>query len=259
MRLSTWDAPNNEEGWRLSLTHLTCNRIQWRLPWVHGRALLRANQTYFIELIGLEGFQPYVPLRVLRQFGITQGIPLWSNIALIEVDYEGTIPIKRIAALVQGWCGILDSDMGVESWCTPEYYTWFMMGGILARPSYEGVLEFTDTQISNQIGTDLLNLMHITITMYHQVTPWSIDHLIHVVDDEPNEEIDKDLEEDPREPTEEMEGDSKGYSEHDPKLYDPRDGGVMNKEDEPVPTVEVAHSEYGSIGFDEREDSSNWE
>ncbi|KAG5579759.1 hypothetical protein H5410_050386 [Solanum commersonii] len=52
---------------------------------VHGRALLRTNHIYFIELIGLEGFQPYAPLRVLQQFGITQDVPLWSNMALLEV------------------------------------------------------------------------------------------------------------------------------------------------------------------------------
>ncbi|KAH0632836.1 hypothetical protein KY284_035622 [Solanum tuberosum] len=196
MRLSMWDAPNDEDGWRLFPTHLTGNHIPWQLPWVHGRALLRTNQAYFIELIGLEGFQPYAPLRVLRQFGITKG-----------VNYEGRIPIERIATLVQGWCGILDSDMGVESWCTPEYYTWFMIGGILTRPSYEGILGFTDTQRSNQIGMELLNLMHITTTMYQQVTPRSIDHLMQAVDDEPNEEMEKDPEEDPREPTEEMEED----------------------------------------------------
>ncbi|KAH0678980.1 hypothetical protein KY284_020065 [Solanum tuberosum] len=27
-RLSMWDAPNNEDGWRIFLTHLTGNRIQ---------------------------------------------------------------------------------------------------------------------------------------------------------------------------------------------------------------------------------------
>ncbi|KAG5575981.1 hypothetical protein H5410_056115 [Solanum commersonii] len=148
--------------------------------------------------------------------------------------------------------------MGVESWCTPEYYTWFMMGGILARPSYEGILGFTNTQRSNQIGMELLNLMHITTTMYHQVTPQSIDHLIQAIDDEPNEEMEEDPEEDPKEPIEEMEGDSEGYSEHDHNLYDPRDGGVMHMEDEAIPTIEDAHSKYGSIGFDEREDSNNW-
>ncbi|KAH0689362.1 hypothetical protein KY289_016720 [Solanum tuberosum] len=167
------------------------------------------------------------------------------------VDYEGRIPIERISALIQGWYDILDLGMKVESWCTPEYYTWFMMGGILARPSCDGILGFTDTQRSNQIGMELLNLMYITTSMYHQVTPRSVNHLIQEVDDEPNEEMEEDPEKDPREPTEEIEGDSKGYSEHDPDLYDPRDGGVMHMEDEPVPTVEDAHSKYGSIGFDE--------
>lgn len=75
-------------------------------------------------------------------------------------------------------CGILDSDTRVESWCTHEYYTWFMMGGLLARPRYEGIFGFTNTQRSNQIGTELLNFMHISTTMYQQVTPGSIDHLI---------------------------------------------------------------------------------
>ncbi|KAG5591490.1 hypothetical protein H5410_042004 [Solanum commersonii] len=144
--------------------------------------------------------------------------------------------------------------MGVESWCTPEYYTWFMMGGILVRSSYEGILGFTNTQRSNQIGMELFNLMHITTTKYQQVTPRSINHLIQAVDDEPNEEMEEVPEEDRRELTEEMEGDSEGYLEHDP-----RDGEVMHMEDEPTPTIEDAHLEYGSIGFDEREDPNNWE
>ncbi|KAK4729648.1 hypothetical protein R3W88_022636 [Solanum pinnatisectum] len=82
---------------------------------------------------------------------------------------EDGIPIERIVDLVQGWYGILDLGMRVESWCTLEYYTWFMKGGILTRPSYDRILGFTDTQRSNQIGTELLNLMPITTTMYHQL------------------------------------------------------------------------------------------
>ncbi|KAG5620495.1 hypothetical protein H5410_005713 [Solanum commersonii] len=60
-------------------------------------------------------------------------------------DEDGRISIERIAALVQGWCSILDSDIGVESWCTLKYYTWFIIGGILTRPNYEGIFGFTDT------------------------------------------------------------------------------------------------------------------
>ncbi|KAG5599158.1 hypothetical protein H5410_030528 [Solanum commersonii] len=134
-----------------------------------------------------------------------------------------------------------------------------MMGGILARPSCDGILGFTNTKRSKQIGTELLNLMHITTTIYHQVTPRSVEHLIQAVDNEPNEEMEEDLKEDPKEPTEEMEEDSKGYSKHDPNLYDPRDGAVIHMETEPVPTIEDTHSEYGSIGFDKRKDSNNWE
>ncbi|KAG5616372.1 hypothetical protein H5410_016196 [Solanum commersonii] len=55
-----------------------------------------------------------------------------------------------------------------------------------------------------------------------------------------------------------MEEDREEYSEHDPNLYDPRDGGVMHIEVELVSIAEDAHSEYGSIGFDKREDSNNW-
>ncbi|KAH0658057.1 hypothetical protein KY289_026805 [Solanum tuberosum] len=66
--------------------------------------------------------------------------------ALIEVDYEGRIPTEMITALVQEWYDILDLGMGVESWFTPEYCTWFMMGGILTRPSCDRILGFTFTQ-----------------------------------------------------------------------------------------------------------------
>ncbi|KAG5616508.1 hypothetical protein H5410_016332 [Solanum commersonii] len=41
-----------------------------------------------------------------------------------------------------------------------------------------------------------------------------------------------------------MEEDPEEYSEHDPNLYDPRDGGVMHIEDEHVPIVDDAHSKY---------------
>ncbi|KAH0669656.1 hypothetical protein KY285_023821 [Solanum tuberosum] len=148
--------------------------------------------------------------------------------------------------------------MGIESWCTPEYYTWFMMGGILSRPRCDRILGFTDTQRSNQIGTEILNLMPITITMYHQVTPRPVHHLIQAVDDEPKEEMEEDPGEDPKEPTEEMEEDPEEYSEHNRNLYDHRDGGVMYIENEPVLIAEDAHSEYGSVGFDKRKHSNHW-
>ncbi|KAG5606420.1 hypothetical protein H5410_027912 [Solanum commersonii] len=95
--------------------------------------------------------------------------------------------------------------------------------------------------------------------MYHQVTPWPVHHLIKACDDEPKEEMEKDPKEDLREPTKEMEDDPEEYLEHNPNLYDHRDGGVMYMENKPVPTAEDTHLEYGSVGFDKRNDSNHWE
>ncbi|KAK4718036.1 hypothetical protein R3W88_016374 [Solanum pinnatisectum] len=95
MRLRMWDSPNNDEGWRLFLTHLT--------------------GTVFSD------------------------------------DYHG-IPIERINVVVQGWYGILDSGMGVESWYTPKYYTWFMMEGILLMMNQRKIWRKTQKRIlENQL------------------------------------------------------------------------------------------------------------
>ena len=68
------------------------------------------------------------------------------------------------------------------------------MGGVHVRPTCGGILRFTDGQRSNQIGTKLLNLMLITTTMYHQVTPQSVDHLFQAIHDESNDGTEEDPE-----------------------------------------------------------------
>ncbi|KAG5599653.1 hypothetical protein H5410_031023 [Solanum commersonii] len=116
--------------------------------------------------------------------------------ALIEVYYEERISIERITILVQGWYGILDLGIGVES-------------------------------------------RHLKIkSNWHKAIEPYVHHHNHVSSGNPR--------------------DSKEYSEHEPNLYDPRDGGVMQMENKSVLTVEDAHSEYGSVGFNEREDSNHW-
>ncbi|KAG5590753.1 hypothetical protein H5410_041267, partial [Solanum commersonii] len=118
----------------------------------------------------LVGKAPLTP-RTTSGVSFLQSLGSVIEIAMIGSRKNSSSPRKnpdrKDHYFVQEWCSILDSDIGIESWCTPEYYTWFMMGGIFARPSYEGILGFTDTQRSNQIGMELLNLMPITNTMYH--------------------------------------------------------------------------------------------
>ncbi|KAH0781779.1 hypothetical protein KY290_001377 [Solanum tuberosum] len=71
-RMVTFTAPVGFVDWQIFLTELESYRIQWKLHWLSTpHAIVRGDDRYFIELIGLKGVQPYTPLRVLRQFGKT--------------------------------------------------------------------------------------------------------------------------------------------------------------------------------------------
>lgn len=58
---------------------------------------------------------------VLRQFGMTQGVSQWSNMALATRRGRswGKNPDPKDRCLVREWYNILDLDMGFESWCNP--------------------------------------------------------------------------------------------------------------------------------------------
>lgn len=78
------------------LTNLMGDSIQWKYPWMEELAFARTRHLYFIEVIGLGGIQPYTPLRVLRQFGVVQDIPLWSSMALHEDGYGALVIVARV-------------------------------------------------------------------------------------------------------------------------------------------------------------------
>ncbi|KAH0642370.1 hypothetical protein KY290_033962 [Solanum tuberosum] len=72
-RMVAFTAPVGFVDWQIFLIGLESCRIQWKLHWFSiTHAIIRGDDRYFIELIGLNGVQPYAPLRVLRQFGRTQ-------------------------------------------------------------------------------------------------------------------------------------------------------------------------------------------
>ncbi|KAG5575547.1 hypothetical protein H5410_055681, partial [Solanum commersonii] len=147
-------------------------------------------------------------------FGITQAF-LYGQIWHREVNYEVKNVDERIAAGTR-WYHILNSTYGLNRGA-PQYYTWFMIGGILTRPSYVGNLGVHRHPKVKSNWYEVLNRIHITTTMYQQRDPIGLSTISYAVDDEPNDEMEEDLEEDPREPTDEMEEDP----EEDPK-EDPR-------------------------------------
>ena len=69
--------PVGTDDWYEYLTSCTSDQIQWKYPLLsHSPAHIRCKRSYYIELIGLKGLQPYAPVRVLQQFGRAQVIPL---------------------------------------------------------------------------------------------------------------------------------------------------------------------------------------
>lgn len=43
---------------------------------------------------------------------ITQDVPLWSNMALVEGNFEGRIPIEKLRNLIEGWEYIFSPGIG---------------------------------------------------------------------------------------------------------------------------------------------------
>ncbi|KAH0688977.1 hypothetical protein KY289_016335 [Solanum tuberosum] len=125
-RLQNWvGVPTGREEWRIFLNNLTGDAIQWKFSWVTGLAFAKTRYFFFIELIGLRGIQPYAPLRVMRQFGVIQDIPLWSIMGSHE-DAFTSVPLERIRNMQAEWESIIDLEIGEESWCTQS----ITLGGI---------------------------------------------------------------------------------------------------------------------------------
>ncbi|KAH0636511.1 hypothetical protein KY289_036426 [Solanum tuberosum] len=96
-------------------------RIKNWLSTLH--AIVRGDEHYFIELIGLKGGKPYAPLRILHQFGRTQVIPLRSNMDQFKYDFESDNP--RVHKILRRWDRVVTIVVGARrAFCTLEYYIW---------------------------------------------------------------------------------------------------------------------------------------
>ncbi|KAH0655574.1 hypothetical protein KY285_030456 [Solanum tuberosum] len=125
-RMIAFTAPVGFIDWQIFLIELESYRIQWKLHWLSTPlAIVRGDDRYFIELIGLKGVQPYTPLRVLRQFGRTQVIPLRSDME--HCKYEFGLDKPQVHIILRRWVRVLTIPMGArEALCTREYYIWIL-------------------------------------------------------------------------------------------------------------------------------------
>ncbi|KAG5581715.1 hypothetical protein H5410_052342 [Solanum commersonii] len=68
--------PRCVKAWRHYLLKLTASDITWNYHWFPlSEVIIMSSYRPFFVLTGLRGFQPYIPLRVLRQLGQRQILP----------------------------------------------------------------------------------------------------------------------------------------------------------------------------------------
>ena len=112
-RLARFAAPVGFVDWQIFLTELERHRIQWKLHWLSTpNVIVRWENEYFIEIICFKGVQPYVPLRVLWQFGQTQVIPLRSDME--QFKYEFGIDKPQFYNILRRWKRVLTILMGTQ-------------------------------------------------------------------------------------------------------------------------------------------------
>ena len=68
--------PKGVKAWRHYLLKLAASKITWNFQWFPASELIvMSSYCPLFVLTGLRGFQPYTPLRVLRQLGQKQILP----------------------------------------------------------------------------------------------------------------------------------------------------------------------------------------
>ncbi|XP_060203223.1 uncharacterized protein LOC132631613 isoform X1 [Lycium barbarum] len=244
-RMRYWPEPIGEKEWRAFLVQLTGDAIQWKYPWLAGRPLVRTANLYFVELVGLDGIQPYAPLRVLRQFGVTHDVPVWSRMALHEGNYDRVVPVARVRILQREWLNMITIGMGDESWCTLEYYAWYNVGGLTLLPTEDGFDGLTNDDVATWLTVEIFPFMNVNNNMYRQVVPGSVNHLIQLVEEEDPVESEDEMGEDPEKEPTELDEPMEEDPEEDPE-WESEHNLVMEVEPEKSP-------EYTPVGYSEGE------
>ncbi|KAK4713553.1 hypothetical protein R3W88_019460 [Solanum pinnatisectum] len=132
------------------------------------------DDRYFIELIGLKGVQPYAPLRVLRQFGRTQVVPLQSDME--KFKYEFGVDKPQVHNILRRWERVLTIPIGAgQALCTRGYYLWILNEVEDRELSGEGYYGLADERENIWIRNTLNITQEVTPYTRSQLAPssWS--------------------------------------------------------------------------------------
>ncbi|KAK4379959.1 hypothetical protein RND71_001821 [Anisodus tanguticus] len=113
-RTKRFVSPVDTEDWYKFLASRTSDQIQWKCPLLLStkKSYIRYIRLYYIELIGLKGHQLYALLRILRQFGQEQIIPLRANIRISKIQFRPNFIIPRARQILDEWNNIDKMEIG---------------------------------------------------------------------------------------------------------------------------------------------------
>ncbi|KAG8490480.1 hypothetical protein CXB51_013626 [Gossypium anomalum] len=115
-----------EENWIALLQNLQSKDVEWRAPWmIPGEILYRCGSFDWVPLLGIWGAIGYVPLLVLRQFGLRQFMLATHGLTQSEFAYRGADYKKRVGEISSAWnktCRLKGVAIGPTT--TLEYVEW---------------------------------------------------------------------------------------------------------------------------------------
>ena len=120
--------PEGIRAWKEYLEGLTADKIVWNYHWFPSKEVIYMSTFRpFIVLMGLRGVQPYVPLRVMRQFGRRQHIPPVEDMKEFMYEFLPDIPLRKTEILkIWGGCVLSGFDHMVEDRDKGEVDYWYL-------------------------------------------------------------------------------------------------------------------------------------
>lgn len=93
-RIEKYECPKKVNVWIKRFHLLNADKITWNFPWFPWEEVIYVLifRPFFL-LIGIRGVQPYVPLRVLRQLGRRQIVPITEDMKIFVFEVGPGIPL----------------------------------------------------------------------------------------------------------------------------------------------------------------------
>ena len=130
-RMKGYKCPEGVSAWDKCFRSLIADKVTWNLPWFPWRQVIhRSTSRLFLLLMGIRGIQPYVPLRVQRQLGRRQIIPVTKDMIRFMFEVRPEIPLPEgLAQQIWDGCRLMGNETMVvereDGEVHPGYSEWF--------------------------------------------------------------------------------------------------------------------------------------